>query len=133
MNFNGLTVEELEKLEASFFARALTVTDAGEVEKFLDLLREIRAAEGPVVDIKIRGLTPGSLIPVVKTLRSLIPGFGLADAKRLAESKDGTVLEKVAPKKARAIAAALTEAGSLVALVPQIDVSNMHEVSAWDA
>lgn len=133
MNLDTLTAEELEKLEKSFFDRALTVTNAEEVEKFLALLREIRASDGPVVDIKIRGLKPGSLIQVVKTLRNLIPGFGLADAKRLAESSDGTVLEKVTPKKARAVAAALRDAGSLVVLVPEIDPSNMHELRGYDS
>jgi ribosomal protein L7/L12 len=132
MNFNFLNPVELERFEESLFNRALTVTDAGEAEKFLALLGEIRASDGRV-DIKIRGLNPGSLVPVVKAIRVIMPGTGLADAKRLAESSDGTVLEKVMTKKARKIAAALTEAGAVVALVPEMDPSNMHELSGYDA
>ena len=58
----------------------------------------------------------GNKIAVIKAVRGIAPGLGLADAKKLVESAPATILEGAAKDAAEAAKKALEEAGAKVEL-----------------
>jgi large subunit ribosomal protein L7/L12 len=58
----------------------------------------------------------GNKIGVIKVVREVVPGLGLADAKKLVESAPAKILEAVAKDAAEAAKKKLEEAGAKVDL-----------------
>jgi len=115
-------VEELGKL---------TVLEAVDLVKKLEETWGVSAAAatvaaGPAVaaeaveektefDVVITGAGPNK-IAVIKAVREVSPGLGLADAKKLVESAPAKVLEGVAKDAAEAAKKKLEEAGASIEL-----------------
>lgn len=81
------------------------------------------AAAGPVeaaeekteFNVVITGAGPNK-IAVIKAVREVAPGLGLADAKKLVESAPANILEGVAKDAAEAAKKKLEEAGATIEL-----------------
>lgn len=115
-------VEELSKL---------TVIEAAELVKSLEEAWGVSAAAPVAVaaaagaaaapaeektsfDVVITGIEASKKIPVIKVVRELKAGLGLADAKKLVEEAPKAVLEGVNKDEAAAAKKKLEEAGAKV-------------------
>lgn len=67
-------------------------------------------------DVILKSVADGAKIPVIKAVREVKPGLGLADAKKLVEGAPIAVLEGVNKQEAEAAKKKLEEAGSTIEL-----------------
>jgi large subunit ribosomal protein L7/L12 len=80
------------------------------------------AAPAPVAEVKtsfdvvLEGVPTDKRIPIIKAVREVKPGLGLADAKNLVESVPKPVLEGVNKAEAEAAKKKLEDAGAKVEL-----------------
>ena len=116
-------VEELSKLtvmEAAELAKALEeewgVSAAAPAAMMAAAPAEAEAAEEKTsFDVFLESIG-GQKIAVIKAVREVASGLGLADAKKLVESAPVNVLEGVSKDDAEAAKAKLTEAGATIEL-----------------
>ena len=110
----------------------LTVLEAGELVKHLEeewgvsAAAPAAAAAGPAAAAEpaeektefdvVLAEAGGNKIAVIKAVRGVASGLGLADAKKLVESAPAPVLEGASKDDAEAAKAALEEAGAKVEL-----------------